>query len=488
MKLKRIDRIGWSFLLLLALTVSASASPAAFSLCRRQDPRDLPGGGRFAQTIPKENYETGDPSVKHPWIAALETVGIDVGNWLVDRYVFNAKYSHITWTSIKDNFRGGYLWDNDVYAESFFGHPYQGSQFYNAARSLGLNTWESLPFPAVGYFIWGFFFENDQPSWNDQLFDVVGGLNLGELEFRLSSQILDDSATGGERVWREALALLIDPIRGFNRIVYGDMSRVSSINRQMREPLHGNIGLGGMLVSDSSNLSHLHFVPGLTFDMLYGADSSGIVTGHPFDLIVFNGGIQYSHFQSRAYATLSTYGAWYAKSWDGKSGQSYAVGLFQHYDFLNNEAFNMGGTSTTLGFVSVLPLGGRFELKSSLQAGGLLLGGVRNDFIKEEDRDYDYGLGFTGKADAWLSHPSLGTLSLHFSHFRSWGFSGRTPTAFDKSRDIVTLFTAEYAVPISGAWAVGLSYGRFALRQSFENGPHVVKDSSRVGASLAWQF
>jgi hypothetical protein len=398
-------------------------------------------------------------------------------------------YQREIFPTIKDNFRNGYLWDDDVYAESFFGHPYQGSQFYNSARSLGLNTWESLPYPLVGYFIWGFFFENDQPSWNDQIFDVLGGLNLGELEFRLSSQILDDTATGGNRVFREIMALLVNPVRGFNRIVYGDVSRTSSINRQDREPLHGNMTLGGKLVSDSGDLSRLHFVPALAVDLVYGADSSGIVTGHPFDLIFFNGEFNYSHFRSRTYETLSTYGPWYAWSWDGKSGQSYAVGLFQHYDFLNNEAFQMGGTSTTLGFVSVLPLGGGFALTSSLQAGGLLLGGVRNDFLKISDRDYDYGQGFTGKLDAWLSHPSLGTISLHFSHFLSWGFSGREPTPFDKSHDIVTLFTAQYVVPIGAAWAVSLDYGRYALRQSFEGGPqNVARDSSRVGAALAWHF
>ena len=479
----RIHRAFVSFALLFSLAAAASASPAVFSLRRGQVPVE-----RSAVQVPRENYEKIDATVKRPWMAALETVSICVGNWLVDRYIAKDSFSYISWATIKSNFQNGYAWDNDKYGESFFGHPYQGSQFYNAARSLGLNTWESLPYPAVGYFIWGFVFENDRPSWNDQVFDVLGGLNLGELEHRLSSQVLDDTATGGERFWREALALLIDPIRGFNRLVYGDAFRTSSINRQEREPVHGSLNLGGSLVSDSWNLSHVRFNPGLSVDLLYGVDSSGIVTGHPFDLIAFNGEVRYSDFHSKGFVTLSTYGPWYAKSWDGASGASYALGLFQHFDLINNEAFQMGGTSTTLGFVSVLPLGGGFELKSSLQAGGLLLGGVRNSFLMVADRDYDYGLGFTGKVDAWLSHPSLGTLSLHFDHIRSWGFAGRTPTAFDKSRDIMTLFTARYTVPIASAWAISLDYGRFALRQSFQGGPHVIKDSSRAGLALAWSF
>ena len=486
--MKKIDRALWTVGLLLALALSAAASPAEFSLCPYQD-RPVVTGDRTQAQVPKENYERADMVKKRPWIAAIETPAICVGNWLVDRYIAKNAFSYITWSSIKDNFRGGWTWDDDKYGESFFGHPYQGSQFYNSARSLGLNTWESLPYPAIGYFIWGFFFENDQPSINDQILDVLGGVNLGELEFRLSSQVLDDSATGGNRVWREVVAFLLNPIRGFNRVLYGDAFRTSAMNLQAREPIHGSLSFGGSLVSDSWNLSQLHFSPGVSIDLLYGADSSGIVTGHPFDLIVFNGDLRYSHFHSRGFEALSMYGPWYAKSWGGSTGQSYALGVFQHYDMINNEAFNMGGTSTTLGFISVLPLGGGFELKSSIQAGALLLGGVRNDFLMIGDRDYDYGMGFTGKVDAWLSHSSLGTLSLHFAHIRSWGFTGRTPTEFDESRDVVTLLTARYTVPIASAWAVSLDYGRFALRQSFQGGPqNIVKDSSRVGAGLAWRF
>ncbi len=477
-------------LLILSLTLAAGAAPTAFSLEHyRQTGEPV---FSLAGTPPRQASETapavGAEAKKRPWIAGLEVFSINIGTWLVDRYIINHDYSYISWKTMKSNLRHGFMWDNDLYTESFFGHPYSGSQSYNSARSLGLSVWESIPYAFAGYLMWGYFMENDRPSYNDTILTTLGGLNLGELEYRLSSQVLDDSATGGERVGREILGLILDPIRGLNRIIYGDAFRTSAANNQRREPLHGNITLGTMLVSHTPRLSGLRSSPGLTFDMVYGLDSSGIVTDHPFDLIFLNGEVRHYPTPSRTYLSLGTYGPWYAKAWDGPSGQKYALGIFQHYDFHNNEAVRMGGTSTTLGFVSLIPLGGGTEFKASVQAGGLLLSGFTNPYIHVEQRDYDFGLGVTGKAEAWLSHPKLGTISIHFDHFRSWGFGGSTPTPGDTSDDIMTLFWAQYAFPISRTWGLCLDYGRDYLHQFFEGHPDIIKHTSRVGAGIAWHF
>lgn len=488
-ELKSRWQVVTGIVLVLALIGTAGAAPTGFSLARygQSQPTSLKLG-LPPTPVAEENYRQGAEAHKRPWIAALEVTSINVMVWLIDRYVRNVDYSHISWDTIKYNFQHGFIWDNDNYGTGFAGHPYHGSQYYNAARSLGLNVWESIPYAAAGYLMWGFIFENDQPSWNDTITTTLGGVSLGEIEYRLSSQVLDDSATGGSRVGREILAFLIDPIRGLNRLIYGDSFRTSAMNAEKREPLHGDLTLSGMLVSDAGNLSQLHFSPGLMFDMVYGMDASGINVDHPFDLIVFNGDVRYSHFQSRGYLTLSTYGPWVAKEWEDKSGDKFVLGLFQHYDYLNNEALAMGGTSTTLGFVSLVPLGQGIELKSSIQAGGLLIGGIRNDYVQIEDRNYNYGVGFTGKADVWLTHPAWGSLNLHFSHFRSWSINAAVPDPADKSRDVLTLFNAEYSFPVTNCWTIAIDYGRFALRQHFDGHPETIRDSSRVGAAVGWHF
>lgn len=479
----------WIVVLVFALVATAGAAPARFSLDRySQSPGPALKLGMEPPLAAETSYLQGAEAKKRPWIAALETFSFNIGLWLFDRYALNKDFSHISWSTMKYNLQHGFVWDDDAYSESFIGHPYQGSQFFNTARSLGLNFWESIPYTTAGYLMWGFFLENDQPSYNDTVITTLGGINLGELEYRLSSQVLDDSATGGARIGREILAFLIDPLRGLNRLIYGDMFRMNDINQQKRESLQGNLTFSAMLVSDSKTLSHVHFSPGLTFDMVYGLDSSDIVTDHPFDLIFFTGEFRYSGAQSRGYFNLSTYGQWYAKEWDGKSGQHFALGLFQHYDFLNNEAFQTGGTSTTLGFVSVLPLGRGAELRFSIQAGGLLLSGTRTDYILVDLRDYDYSWGFTGKVDVWLIHPTLGTINLHFKHFQSWSIEAAEPAEADENQDIIDYFSAQYSYPITDTWAICLDFSRFALRQHFEGHPEGHRDSSRIGLAVGYHF
>ncbi len=63
-------------------------------------------------------------------------------------------------------------------------------------------------------------------SYNDMIATGIGGMAFGESMYRISSRILDNTATGSGRTWREIGAFLVDPFRGFNRIVSGRASRV----------------------------------------------------------------------------------------------------------------------------------------------------------------------------------------------------------------------------------------------------------------------
>jgi hypothetical protein len=472
---------------LLVVLLMAAGLPARAEF----QPHLFPGRDRAdfnpsVVSVPAETYSTGAEARPRPWIAAAEVTGINIGVWTFDRYALNRDYAHISWSSVKHNLSEGFILCPDTFPTSFFGHPYHGSQYFNAARSLGMPFWESIPYSAGGYLTWGFIFENDLPSFNDLVMTTLGGMCLGELEYRLSSQVLDDSAVGGARVGREILAFLIDPIRGFNRLIYGDLGRTGSINRQRREPLQGYLALGGQLVSDSFQLTRLRFSPGLGFEVVYGMDSSDIVSGHPFDLIFLSGGVRTD--QKKGYFDLSTYGPWMSREWEGGRGSKYLVGLFQHFDYLNNEVLHLGGTSTTAGFVSLVPLGGGAVLRGSVQAGGLLLGGVKNQYVHVEDRDYNYGLGATAKIEAWLSHPSLGTLSVHFSRFWFKAVHATGEVDADESHDGLTLLQVRYSVPFSSNWAIALDYGLFARRQSFEGHPDASGDLSRVGLALEWHL
>ena len=70
--------------------------------------------------------------------------------------------------------------------------------------------------------------ENEPPSINDMLATTFGGIELGEITYRLSDLFIDNRSSGAERVGREVLAGILSPVRAFNRIISGEAWRHGS--------------------------------------------------------------------------------------------------------------------------------------------------------------------------------------------------------------------------------------------------------------------
>src|SRR5206468_3540766 len=142
-----------------------------------------------------------------------------------DHFLFNADFSHIGPSTWKYNIQKGWEWDDDRFGINFVGHPYTGSMYYNAARSQGYSYAQSVPFAIGGSLLWEYLGENTRPSYNDVINTPVNGAFLGEIFYRVSSNILDDRTRGTQRFFRELAAGLIDPARGFNRLLQGKSFR-----------------------------------------------------------------------------------------------------------------------------------------------------------------------------------------------------------------------------------------------------------------------
>ena len=63
--------------------------------------------------------------------------------------------------------------------------------------------------------------ETHPPAPNDLLNTAIGGMSLGEMLYRTSARILDNNATGTERVFREIGGALANPQRGVSRLAHG---------------------------------------------------------------------------------------------------------------------------------------------------------------------------------------------------------------------------------------------------------------------------
>ena len=82
---------------------------------------------------------------KKPWLAAAETVGINAFVQCFDRFVLNADFAQINLHTVHHNLKTGFVWDNDQFSTNLFAHPYHGGLYFNAARSNGLDVWQSVP-------------------------------------------------------------------------------------------------------------------------------------------------------------------------------------------------------------------------------------------------------------------------------------------------------------------------------------------------------
>ena len=160
------------------------------------------------------------------WKPALEVFATNVFVLSVDRYVFKYSYStEVGLNSWKHNLKTGWEWDKDRFGINFIGHPYSGAITFNAGRSNGYNYFQSTAFATAGSLMWEYFGENTLPSYNDLINTPVNGAFLGEILYRLSSNVLDDRTRGAERVFREICAGIIDPKRGIDRLLQGKTFR-----------------------------------------------------------------------------------------------------------------------------------------------------------------------------------------------------------------------------------------------------------------------
>lgn len=173
-------------------------------------------------------YAANDPSrqKKHPWKAALEAFAINVGVQCFDQFVMNEDFAKISLHSIKHNIQNGFVWDNDQFSTNLFAHPYHGGLYFNAARSNGMNFWQSIPYSFCGSLMWETTCEIEPPAINDLMATTMGGVCIGEVTHRISNLVYDDRQRGFSRFLREFLGAIVCPIKELNRIISGDAWRV----------------------------------------------------------------------------------------------------------------------------------------------------------------------------------------------------------------------------------------------------------------------
>jgi hypothetical protein len=318
-----------------------------------------------------------------------------------------------------ENMENGWVWDLDDFVVNQIGHPYQGSNYYNAGRANGLSFYESAAMAAFGSATWEFYGETNKASLNDFINTTLGGIAIGEVLHRVSWLIRDPRATGSGRFWREIGATVLDPVTGYNTFRRGDASRIQEKPVDMVPSALGGFASAGVLWRGTE---HEPFEgsgqPFLETDLVYGDPLQGR-SRTPYDAfsmtLRFGGGGPVS--EARLLGRLLGQPL-------GSRGK-FQFTLAQSYDFQNNDAYSFGAQSFDAGLGFTQPLSTRISL-SLIGSGGLTVLGAIDSLpldvtevpVEEEEstggqgvsegpRYYDYGPGSKFAVRALLVHDGV---------------------------------------------------------------------------------
>lgn len=373
---------------------------------------------------------------KHPWRAAIQTAGLNVGVWGFDRYVMNEEFAKISLSSIGHNLKNGFVWDNDKFSTNLFAHPYHGSLYFNAARSNGLSFWESAPYAFAGSLMWEICAEKEPPAINDFMATSIGGTALGEVTHRLSSLVLDDSKSGSGRFFRELLGTIICPSRGLNRLITGDAWKVKHSYYKHHDyeklPVKFSATVGDRYLADNNSLFRGSNSPYVEFDVIYG-DPLQETTNQPFDFFSFSSTFNLTGKQPLI-SSVNLTAKLLGKYLEPVKGHKMMIGLFQHFDFYDSESVIDGSGYIPFkiseaaafgpGMIYQFPAATKVIIRQSSYLNAILVGGSLTDHYNVIDRNYNMGSGFSIKSNTFIDFGRYGNFNLNLQHYRIFTWKG----------------------------------------------------------------
>ena len=411
---------------------------------------------------------TRETPKKHFWLATSETLGLEVLTWAFGRYYLDAPYSRLSVDVWKANLRSGFVFDQgDDFSTNQIEHPYHGSFYYNAARTNGFNFWESALFANVGSILWEYFGENQLPSTNDLINTSLGGASQGEIAYRLSTMILDNTASGSNRLWREIGGFLLNPIGGLNRAFRGEMKR-DFPNPEDRLPDSFSVELyaGYQHLGDGTAQAVSHPKQGLFgFLIRYGDPFSG-PNRKPFDF--FETQLELAQHANAPLSRLEQRGQ--LASWRVSSSPSaeHRFAAFLGYEYNNDQSQIYSSMALTANLLSRFPMAGEAEVRTELAAVGLPMAALQVDFpdddIARVNRPYDYTGGGGARIAARLYRRRMDLLAVSYQAVWLQAVSGIATHTSAQSLHVEGRLPIDSALTAGAAWTYNRRITSYANR------------------------
>lgn len=407
--------------------------------------------------------------------------------WGFDRYIRPAPEGgqkgdgfRVGFNSWWNNIENGFEWDDNNFGTNQWGHPYHGALFFTAGRANGFDFWESAPFAFAGSFAWEFFGETHNASFNDWVNTSVGGVALGEVLHRASTMVLDNEARGSERAWREIGGALINPVRGFNRLMTGE-ARKQHPNPGNRFPNVLGLDLALGLRTDADGDTLWDDPTTRTFvraELVYG-DPFAKNEHAPFSDFLFVAQINFSDVTP--IGEFNARGILAGTDLHRTDTSRHILAAYHHFDYVDNSAVVFGAQSVGATLQSELKgdqTGSPLSLRTRLDGNVVLLGATESDYPEFSGRDYDYGPGASIKVGAEFVYNQVPVFSVrsdqHFLHT----INGT------KSDHLISVNRARFQVPVRGNLGIALDYVLYLRSSRYDDFDNVDTRSPELRLSL----
>ncbi len=405
-----------------------------------------------------------------PWEAERHFL-IAVGELAVVQFIPFAMARWVrTWENPEDNWANvttetwwrnisyGWEYDGDAFLTNYFAHPYHGNLYFNVGRTNGYNFWESSAWAATGSLLWEYFGETFRPSINDWINTSMNGITLGEVLFRLSNMLTDNTATGANRVLREIGGALLNPLRGFNRLISGETGKLFP-NPEYRKPKEYLVTVNAGIRSLDKKIGGgdyfaEHIEEGLfVFDMFYGT----LYTENPRK--------PFSNFQvslalssgSPNLTLLQAYGNLFGDYLLRTGHRKVLFVTTLDYNYFNNPGFVYGGTSVVPRMVSRFLIGEDTRIVTNVGLDLIAMGATPNDyFTHSEGRNYDFGPGVGVVLKGSIQNYIWDLVEIEYNS--KWLFTQSEPA---ESKHHIHLLMIGGQLPIRKYFAIGIGVGAY---------------------------
>lgn len=381
----------------------------------------LPTGlAKYSSTKFTDTLKVESTMEKSYWLPAVEVIGLNLSLGAVNTYIFDQDFAKISWRTIEDNFKTGFVWDEDHFLMNQFLHPFHGAAYFNAARSNGLSFWESTPYTIGGSLMWELFMENEPPSYNDLVTTSFSGITLGEISYRVSNLIIDESSIRFERFLREFTSTIINPMQGFNRLIRGDMWRSGSPNKRPDFKLVVSTGIHSMFLSKNINDQNTYLT--LRANLNYGDRFDVDKHTEPFDYFSLHTEVNIA--EGDDLVAIFASGVLTDSKLKLFDHTDNIIGLYNEFDFFINDVYKLTAASLAGQLINRITLSNSLMMENNLSLSAILIGGTNSQYAVEEGKEYILGPGGSGSVGIKFLFENFGEVFSNYKRYWIHTLSG----------------------------------------------------------------